>query len=359
VVPVSTFAADLPESVRWTLVNEGFISSRRYTDLMLNNLTVVQRGSENVCGCPFCGGRASLYFKDEDGLWICFKCGEGGNAKKLVELLEGTYVEPEMELAELNEGLRELSGDTYEPERASVPESMLLRYSHRTREPHRKWLERGFDKEACDRWELGFDPLADKGGALTLPFRSPETRHLDGIIFRHLEPGSGPRYRFPKGFARNRSLYGSWLVESPSVDLVEGPTDAVRVSQAGITAVSQYGSSTSVGQTRLLHRLGVQSVVLFFDYDRAGLRATEKAVRYLADEFDVYRVRWSRKRYCWHGTVCGCRTGDKYRDVWIDHTSSGNCPSMRKCRCGRVHEPDPCSLELEEIRHMHTKAVEV
>lgn len=351
------FAGDLRTDVPWTTVNEGF---NQYTGLMLDHLNVVQRGTEeNAAECPFCGGRSSLQFNDVKGVWICFKCGESGTAKKLVQLLNGTYAEPEIDLANLSKELRELQEQSYEPARF-LPESILLRYSNRTSAPHRLWQARGFDKKVCDRWELGFDPLADRGGALTLPYRSPDTRHLDGIIFRAVEPGDGPRYKFPKGFAKAKSLYGSWIPASypGTITLVEGPTDAIRVDQALHRAMAQYGSSISAGQIRLLHRLGTRRLVLFYDYDRAGLRATEKG-EHLADEFEVRRVRWNRKKYCWHGTVCGCPFGFKEKDIWIAHTSTGNCPSMRACKCGRIHEPDPCSLELKEIQNMVKRAVEV
>lgn len=339
-----------------TFVSEGF-SSNQYSQVMHDHLDVLQTGAgENVCVCPFCTGR-SLYFNDVKGLWNCFKCGEGGSAKKLVELLQGTYQEPEMDFLEVSRDLHDLSADAYDPPRL-LPESVLLRYRHRTQEPHKLWLARGFDKKLCDRWELGFDPLADNGGAMTLPYRSPSTNHLDGIIFRAVESGSWPRYRFPKGFARSRSVYGSWLLESDTCTIVEGPTDAIRVDQSGNPAGAQYGSSISAGQIRLLHRLGVRNLVLFYDYDRAGLRATEKG-RHLAEEFDVRAVRWNRKKYCWHGTVCGCHFGSVHKDIWTLHTSDGTCIRKRECRCGRVHEPDPCSLELEEIRNMVKKAVEV
>jgi len=344
-----------------TSVSEGFSSFSR---IMHDHLDVLQEGAEEcVAVCPFCNGR-SLQFNTAKGLWICFKCGEGGNAKKLVEMLQGTYTEPEADFLEISRDLRALAAESYEAP-SFLPETVLLRYRNRTREPNWRWLERGFDKKTCDKWELGFDPLAENGGALTLPYRNPATNHLDGIIFRNVNPAPDqPRYKFPKGFPRSRSVYGSWLIDSTvsghrgSFTLNEGPTDAIRVDQAGFPAGGQYGSSISAGQIRLLHRLGVRNLVLFYDYDRAGLRATEKGT-HLAEEFNVSKVLWDKEKYCWHGIVCGCPFGSKHKDIWIAHTSNGNCPSMRTCKCGRVHEPDPCSLELEEIGTMHEGAVEV
>jgi hypothetical protein len=106
----------------------------------------------------------------------------------------------------------------------------------------------------------------------------------------------------------------------------------------------------------LLYRLGVKRLILFYDYDRAGLRATEKG-SHLAEEFFVDRVVWNREKYCWHSKVCGCKNISK--DGWIEHTSSGNKCLLKNCRCGRIHEPDPCSLELDEIREMHERTVAV
>lgn len=326
---------------------------------MFDNLNVVVgAGEENQCECPFCGGTASLQFNDVKGLWICFKCGEKGTAKYLIELLEGNYREPDIDLDQISDQLRSLTGDPSEPPRV-LHDGYLLRYRS-IHGSHESWRARGFDEAACSRWELGYDPLAE---VLTLPFRDTATGNLAGVIFRALGPVDGPRYKFPAGFARNRSLHGSWLLGQTAahpperVVLAEGPTDAVRVDQAGHPAVAQYGSSIGSGQSRLLHRLAVRELVLFYDYDRAGLKATERS-SVLAEEFFVERVRWDRQKYCWHAKVCGCRSG-KRKDVWTDHTYYGSCYVTRECLCGRIHEPDPCSLDLKEIDTMLGRTVQV
>lgn len=329
-------------------------------------LTVVsESGDECVCVCPFCNGKTTLYFNDEKGVWVCFKCGTKGNAKALVEMLDGTYTEPELELEYLSDQLRSLdvcSNSSRELVRP-ITEGVLRRF-HKPGALHERWSARGFDAALCDRWEFGYDFL---GHALTLVCRDPFTGHATGIVRRKLESGEGPRYQFPAGFARNVSLHGSWLVASSrnsgtsdateQVVLTEGPTDAARTDQAGFPAVAQYGSSISAGQIRLLHRLDVRRLILFYDYDRAGLSATEKGLS-LAEEFEVSRVVWDREKYCWHTKVCGCPKNSK--EEWLEHTANlANCPAPRRCKCGRIHEPDPGSLDLKEIKHMLNKAVEV
>lgn len=354
------FGGRRQNSLRLSPVNDASSRTNQYSALMLQHLDVVVEGvEENQCECPFCGGEKSLGFNDVKGLWNCFKCGEGGGAKMLVELLEGNYREPDVDLEQVSAQLRSLKSDPSEPPRV-LHDGYLLRYrGHHG--AHKLWRARGFDESVCERFELGYDPLAE---ALTLPYRDPATGQLSGIIFRSTAPVvDGSRYKFPAGFARNRSLYGSWLVDRPSSDkssalvLAEGPTDAVRTDQAGHPAVAQYGSSIGAGQIRLLHRLEVRNLVLFYDYDRAGLRATEKSLL-LAEEFFVEKVRWDRQVYCWHSKVCGCRRASK--DTWLEHTASpALCFRMRECRCGRIHEPDPCSLDLKEIDRMLGKTVRV
>ena len=343
---------------------DGLNRSNKYSEVVYAFLDVSQETHEEVqCTCPWCGG-SSLWFNDVKGLWCCFKCGEGGNARTLVEKLEGTYREPELELQQISAELRSIGRDTHD-----APRLLSDSYLRQFRKPgavHPLWAARGFDAAACDRWELGYDFLGD---ALTLPYRHPFTGHVEGIVYRRTDSGDGPRYKFPAGFNRRGSLYGSWLLGSGAADglrgpdqsvfVTEGPTDAVRVSQAGNWSVCQYGSSISAGQTRLLHRLDARSVVLFYDYDRAGLAATAKGSR-LAEEFFVEKVVWDRDVYCWHGTVCGCGEGQRSKDAFLDHTASPRkCEKFRKCRCGRIHEPDPCSLELKEIEKMSRKRVAV
>lgn len=310
---------------------------------MHQHLNVVYESTaECMCSCPFCGGNTSLGFNDVKGLWICFRCGEKGTAKTLVEALEGTYTEPEVELDEISAELRLLERDVQSVQK-SLPESYLRRFSQPGR-VHELWRARGFDVATCDRWELGFDFLT---GRLSLPFRDPFTGGLAGIFFRSTG-GEGPRYQYPKGFARSSSLYGSWLLQrsdSHYAVLSEGPTDAISVSRCEESAASVYGSSISQGQVRLLHRLGIKTAVLFFDYDRAGIRATNKAEA-LASEMDVEKVVWDKDKYCWHRFICGCGRCDPLE------LSVCRNRVKRKCRCGREHEPDPGMLRVKEITKM-------
>jgi DNA primase len=296
---------------------------------MERHLEVVYYSAEEcMCTCPFCGGKSSLGFNDVKGLWICFKCGEKGTAKTLVQKLNGKYTEPEADLERLSSELRSLEVVAQQTQ-TFLPESYLRRF-HQKGRVHKLWRDRGFDADVVDRWELGYDFLT---GRLSIPFRDPFTRRLAGVIFRATD-GSVPRYQYPKGFARSRSLYGSWFVagsSDKSVILGEGPTDAINSSRTGANAVSAYGSSLSPGQVRLLHRLGVETVIHFQDYDAAGIQATKKAIEVLGGDFQQEKVVWDREKYCW-----------KSKEV---------------CRCSRIHQPDPGGLKVKEIDEMLGRTV--
>lgn len=288
-----------------------------------------------MCTCPFCEGKSSLGFNDVKGLWICFKCGEKGSAKTLVEKLEGRYTEPEVELSEISSELRLLERDVQQVQ-SHLPEAYLRRF-HQAGRVHQLWRDRGFEVAVSDRWELGYDFLT---GRLSIPFRDPFTGRLAGVIFRATD-GSIPRYQYPRGFARRSSLYGSWFVDASDSRhgiLLEGPTDAINVGRADtdsrrVLPLGQYGSSTSTGQVRLLHRLGITSATLFFDYDRAGLHATEQAQEVAGPSLLLDKVVWNKKKYCW-------RRKDE-------------------CRCLRIHQPDPGSLGVKEIQRMLERTKEV
>lgn len=60
----------------------------------IHNLTILRRGKDTTCVCPFCGdrrGKFSYFIKkqDKENLWNCFNCFKGGDAVKLHMMLTG------------------------------------------------------------------------------------------------------------------------------------------------------------------------------------------------------------------------------------------------------------------------------
>jgi hypothetical protein len=240
----------------------------------------LKSGPEWMVRCVFHDntGSPAAQFNVEKGLFVCFSCGEGASVKKIARHL-GLEIgaEPEPDVNYLMKRLTDLRVDnksTNQPD--PLPESTLKRYTF----PTDYWAGRGFTPATIDAFDLGYEPLHNYG---TIPIRNDQGQLL-GVIKRYLDEDLDPelpRYKYPKGFKRSMNLFASWMVEHTTSDLVvvtEGAVDAMKVWQAGYPAVAQYGSSISAQQVRLIRRLGVGQIVLFFDNDTAGRKALSCAL---------------------------------------------------------------------------------
>lgn len=312
--------------------------------------SVLRSGDEWMCACPFCGGTHSLQFNIRKGLWVCFRCEEKGTAQKLVERQGGSFTNPalgvEMVQESLNRLRKNIKARRKGPEEDILPENYLARFAGR---PNEYWTKRRkFTKSTIAEWDLGYDPIGPRlwdaetnqwdkvGPCVTLPYRNPDGELL-GVIHRRLGDGF-PRYIYPKGFDRKGTLFGSWKLEQISgrirrAVLVEGSTDTIRVHQTGYHSAGQYGSSLHPRQVQVLRRLGVNEIVLFYDYDPSGRKATRQALTVL-DGFIVRSVQWNQERFCWHGKLCNCKEGHSPLEI-------GHCKRKKPCRCGREHDVDP------------------
>ena len=117
---------------------------------------------------------------------------------------------------------------------------------------------------------------------------------VTGFSGRALEEGQEPKYlNSPEtlAFAKRRSLYGIQRAKNSrrgSFLLVEGNLDVVTLHQAGFdNAVAPMGTALTTEQTRLISRYA-KEIILCYDNDPAGRKATERALDILKDsEFSV------------------------------------------------------------------------
>lgn len=238
-------------------------------------------GAEYSVLCPVHGDRnASMRINVEKGVFICHACGVRGGMVKLGRLVGVNYRvgEPDQMSVFLGK-LDKLRKDSAPVEERFMPESMLKRFQF----PSEYWTkERGLTPETIEAFDLGFDPL---DMCATIPVRDMHGRLL-GVTRRYVEKDAPLRYKDPKGFRKNDHLFGAWLVaqhESATVVLVEGPIDCMKVWQSGHPALAQYMSYLSPNQIRILRRLGVVKVVLFYDNDKAGRKAYYQALGWTYD----------------------------------------------------------------------------
>ena len=158
--------------------------------------------------------------------------------------------------------------------------------------------EKGYSSEELIR--AGLAVRGKKGGAYDkfrdrLMFPVLDVRgEVTGFSGRALADGQEPKYlNTPETlvFAKRRSLYGIQRAKNSkrgSILLVEGNVDVVTLHQAGFdNAVAPMGTALTTEQTRLISRYA-KEIVLCYDNDPAGRKATDRALDILKNsEFTV------------------------------------------------------------------------
>ena len=158
--------------------------------------------------------------------------------------------------------------------------------------------DKGYGQEELIR--AGLATRSSKGGAYDkfrdrLMFPVLDVRgEVLGFSGRALADGQEPKYlNSPETlvFSKRRILYGIHRAKNTkrgSFLLVEGNIDVVTLHQAGFdNAVASMGTALTTEQTRLISRYA-KEIVLCYDNDPAGRKATERALDILKDsEFSV------------------------------------------------------------------------
>ncbi|MBP5166420.1 MAG: DNA primase [Oscillospiraceae bacterium] len=162
--------------------------------------------------------------------------------------------------------------------------------------------EKGFERDELVRAGLA---VQGKGGRIYDKFRDRlmfpviDVRgEVLGFSGRTLEDDAEPKYlNSPETlvFSKRRTLYGINLAKNTKRDhfiLVEGNVDVVSLHQAGVdSAVASMGTALTTEQTRLISRY-VKKIVLCYDNDAAGIKATDRALDILRNsEFSVKVLR--------------------------------------------------------------------
>lgn len=251
----------------------------------------IARGSEvDVC-CPIHGeNNASMRINVDKGVYFCHGCGARGSLVKLAKAMGVPYAgstESGTDLAMLYSKLDILtSGRPTSPVQKTLPEEILKKYAF----PTKYWEKRGLTEDTIKGFDLGIDLMAD---AATIPVRNP-MGELIGVTRRFLSPDSDSKYKDPKGFIKGENMFASWLVRldnSPYVVLTEGPMDCMKVWQSGHASMAQYGSHVTAHQIRLMRQLGIVTVILFYDNDRAGRKVAQEALGWRTELQNGRRVQ--------------------------------------------------------------------
>ncbi|PWH05571.1 DNA primase [Brachybacterium endophyticum] len=339
----------------------------RLDEVVGEHVTLRSGGIGSMKGlCPFHDEKTpSFNIRPQLGHWHCFGCGEGGDVISFVQKIDNlSFVEAvEMLAGRFGVELRYEESGGGRGDRPDFGTRQRLLDAHAIAEEYfreqlatpsaqvgRRFLaERGFDREAADRFGVGFAPegwdslmkhlrgrgftepeltasgLVSQGqrgvydrfrGRLVWPIRDVTGKTIGFGARRLLESDQGPKYlNTPETpiYHKSQVLYGLDLARKEissqhRVVVVEGYTDVMAAHLAGVTtAVASCGTSFGSEHVKVVRRImgdtnpssalrlnadgrGLGGEVVFtFDGDAAGqkaaLRAFEEDQRFVAQTF--------------------------------------------------------------------------
>lgn len=227
--------------------------------------------------CPFHPDNdPSLSIKKETGYFKCYGCGEHGPAAELLKKLGIEYGEQEERLFRL-------------PKVESDSRRSVTPFKNLEKWPNKNW--RGFPPIVMRYLGGKYDPFSNYSLVYEL--------RRNGSIIGYLRCADHPMEDCPS------YLTDEWVVEymwpahqlkpTKKVVISEGIRDIKACLINGIPGLVNFGTSNSMTEERLnlLRKLGVETVVLFFDPDKAGKKASLRIRKELKDtkEFKVYMVK--------------------------------------------------------------------
>ncbi len=299
-------------------------------DLVNRYVPLKRKGGNHWACCPFHHEKTPSFSVTQDKQFFkCFGCGEGGNAIHFLMKIENLpYMDAMRKLAEMN-GM-ELPEEEYggkgrlQRQRLLALNKDAARYFYETltgprgKEALQYLLGRGMTPQIIVRFGLGY--AEDDWDSFLRAMRKKgytdmelESARLAGRTQKgKLYPFFRGRVMFPiidirgdvvafggrviKGdgegrkyvnssdtpvYSKSRTLYGMNLAKKSKADkfiLCEGNIDVIALHQAGFdSAVASCGTAFTADQARLLSKY-TKEVVICYDADAAGQKATEKAI---------------------------------------------------------------------------------
>ncbi len=323
-------------------VIQSVIELARIEDVISDFISLRKRGINYIGLCPFHNEKTpSFNVSPTKGIYKCFGCGKAGNVIGFVmEHEKFTYPEAIRYLAGKyhidiieEETTADQIADNNEKESLynihTFAQKFFSTYLFESQEGKSIGLtyfsEREFSLDVIKKFQLGhcssawndFTAYALKNGysvqALVKSGLTIEKDHeyydrfrgrvifpihnlsgkvigFGGRILKH-DP-SKPKYvNSPESeiYNKSRILYGIYQARNSIVSLnecllVEGYTDVISLHQAGITnVVASSGTSLTADQVKLLRRF-TKNIVILFDGDEAGLRASFRGIDIILEQ---------------------------------------------------------------------------
>ena len=249
-----------------------------WTEVLLKAGIDVPLGTNEVLvQCPFHDDNvASCAINVEKGVWICFAgCGQGSLKTFLRRYLNYNDIQLKNILTEkaisfdidMFDEPKDTSGDGIDD--VLIPSFIEGVFPD--------WIyDRGFTSTTLNFWECGTNKWKD----LIIPIHTKQDK-LIGWVARRVN--AIPKYMYSYKFQKSKVLFGANRIKDPKhfICVTEGALDTMWLMQHGIDSVSILGATMSKEQSDLLKFFKTQEIILCFDNDVAGQRATDKAMSLL------------------------------------------------------------------------------
>ena len=319
------------------ILSDDFISEiKEKNDIceIISEYVDIQKKGRNMMGlCPFHAERtASFCVYPANGSFYCFGCGVGGDVITFLKLIEHyDYIEAVKYLAER----AGMSFEVSEEDNLTYKKKLLIYEINRETAKYyykcligksgmkaREYLaSRAVSSSMINRFGLGYSPdsryslidyLKKRGYNVkdimlsNLAFMSRSMKEIDRFSGRLMFPiidvrgniiafgarslsGEKPKYINTSDtlvFKKSSNLFAlNFAVKSGSKNfiLTEGYMDVIALHQAGFkNAVATLGTALTPFQAKLMSR-HVEEVILSYDSDEAGQKASERAIKILRD----------------------------------------------------------------------------
>ena len=293
----------------------------------------LKRSGANMFGlCPFHGEKtASFSVAPDKGIYYCFGCHKGGGAINFMMELEGLSYPDAVRALAKRAGMQVPEDEQYQSryrqqERIWALHKEAARFFHsQLYAPGGKAaleyaLNRGLSKSTLTRFGIGYAPdswdslvkairakgytdqelqdsglvtVSKKSGSLFDRFRDRlmfpiidvrgNVIGFGGRIMNNNDPNAAKYLNSPETiiFNKRKNLFALNLAKKSKLGyliLVEGYMDAIALHQYGFDcAVASLGTSLTEEHATLIGRY-VEQVVLIYDGDEAGQRATRRAI---------------------------------------------------------------------------------
>ena len=326
-------------------ISEDFLSELKYrsdiSDIASSYMQLKRRGRNLVGLCPFHSEKTpSFNIYPENGSFYCFGCGAGGDVITFVMKIENLdYMEAVKFLAQragmsmpedsVDDSMSKLRNRVYEANREAARFFYAKLYSKEGVQALSYLHSRALTDNTIKRFGLGFSP--DSRFALTNHLKSKgftdseliaanlvfKTRSGNGVVDRfynrvmfpiidlrgnviafggRIMTDQKPKYLNTSDtivFNKSRNLFSLNNAKNSGTRrliLCEGYMDVIAINQAGFAeAVATLGTALTQEQAVLMKRY-CDEVVICYDTDEAGQKATARAISILRNAGLVVRV---------------------------------------------------------------------